>query len=101
MIGRSAQQDLKWPAYDAIGTFGAGTQYGLAVARPYDLAPLAQAPYWATLSSSNKPAEHNIRNGGRYIPVSQLAGQTAPPNLRKLISFRAQLRPGNQSLGGT
>lgn len=94
-------QDLKWPAYDAQGKFGAGTQYRLDVARPYDLTPAAAAPRWATLAASNKPSEHNIYNGARIIPVAQLAGQTAPPNLKRLISYRAQLRPGNQSLGGT
>lgn len=101
MIGRSPVQDLKWPAYDAQDKFGAGLQYRLDVARPYDLTPATQPPGWTTLNASNKPSEHNILNGARMIPVAQLAGQTAAPNLRTLISYRVNLRPGNQSLGGT
>lgn len=101
MIGRSVAQDRAFPAYDAQDKFGASTQYALRVQRPYDLTPRAELPYWATLHASNKVAEHNIANGPRFIPVAQLANQTRPPNLRNLISHRAFLRPGSQSLGGT
>lgn len=101
MIGRSYVQDGKWPAYDAQDKFGAGALYAMPVQRAYDLTPWAPAPGWITLSASNKPSEHNTYNGPRFIPVAQLAGQTAPPNLRNLISYRAYLRPGSQSLGGT
>jgi hypothetical protein len=101
VIGRSYRQDTRWPAYDAQDKFGAATQYLLQVQRPYDLTPRAPRPYWSTTNASNKPSEHNTFNGPRFIPVAQLAAQTSPPNLRNLISYRAQLRPGNQSLGGT
>lgn len=101
MYGRSYVQDLPFPVLDARSRFGADFQYQERARAAYALTPGASPPYWITLNASNKASEHNIQNYRPVINVAQLAPQTQPPNLKNLISYRALLRPGNQSLGGT
>lgn len=101
MIGRSLAQDLPRPVLDPQTRFGADSQYARKAAYPYSLTPWEPVPYWATTQASNKPSEHNIQNTSPRLVVAQMAPQTSPPNLRNLISHRAFLNPGNQSLGRT
>lgn len=103
MIGQSHSRDrvtgaADKPGYDPIGKFGAGALYGDTYADvtafPYTVAP-------QNLHASNKPSEHNISNMLPRIVVAQLAPQVQSRALKKTISRSIQLRPGNQSLGGT
>jgi hypothetical protein len=105
VLGRSPNRDRATgaadrPGYDAQTKFGAGVLYDDGVAFAYTRTPLSRFG-WMTLWASNKPSEHNIGNTLPRIVVAQLAGQTQPHNLKKLLSRPINLRPGNQSIGGT
>ncbi len=82
------------PGYDRLDKFGAGVLYEPVVKLGFLASP-------QNLHASNKPSEHNTGNIPIRIVVAQLAGQTQPPALKRMISQRLVLRPGNQSLGGT
>lgn len=106
MLGRSPSLDRPdgapaHPGYDAQSKFGAGVLYDDGVAFAYTHTPENVAPYWNTTQAANKPSEHNIGNMPVRIVVAQLASQTQARNLKTLMSQTIQLRPGNQSLGGT
>lgn len=95
MIGRSFAQDSRWPVLDPRTLFGAQAQYGQLAARPFREVPQNLLP------QGHAPSEHFIGNMPLRIVVAQLAGQTSAADLNRRISFRAFLKPGNQSIGGT
>lgn len=98
MIGQRAAQDLairpEWRKA-GIGTYGMQVQYRLGVRAGYALLPPNLLP------RGHADSEHNVLKCAPYIPVAQLATPRQPPQTAHLISFRAFLRPGNQSLAGT
>ena len=99
MLGRSRHADRSTgapdhPGYDQLDKYGAAVLYKPGVKDAYLAAP-------QNLTASPKASEHNTGNIPVRIVVAQLAGQTQPPALNRMISRRIVLRPGNQSIGGT
>jgi hypothetical protein len=56
---------------------------------PYTLYPYSKYPW--ELRAGNKTSDHNIFNAWPVIVVGQLAGQTEPPDYRRIISRRIRL----------
>lgn len=101
MIGRTPNQDRAWneqlPGQQKapISLFGMQNQYRLDVRAGYAVEPQNLLP------QGHSRAEHNVLKAPMYLAVAQLATPRRPPQTAHLISFRAFLGSGNQSLAGT
>ena len=88
-IGENPVADSREVPLDDIRRFGAQTQFQPNVKEQFRQYPFAKYPW--TLHASNKASEHNIFNSWPVIVVGQLAGQTTPPDLSRIVSRRIRL----------
>jgi hypothetical protein len=88
-IGTHPQIEMPVVPLDSLTKFGADTQYKDLVRAPHTVT--WGRPYPWILHSSNRTTEHNIFNSWPVIVVGQLAGQTSPPDMRRIVSRRIRL----------
>jgi len=88
-IGTHALIEMPVVPLDSLKKFGADTQYKDLVRAPHTVN--WGRPYPWTLRSSTKTTEHNIFNQWPVVVVAQYAGQTEPPDMRRIVSRRIRL----------
>jgi len=96
VIGQRPAQDR----HDQVVTTQDPTPYRLSVARGWIVEALGR-PEEMRLPQQHSPSEHNVLKVPRIRVLQVLPTPVQPPQTTSLISFRAQLSPGNQSLAST